>query len=77
MKFTTFDQDNDNDGGRNCAEDFKGAWWYYACHLSNLNGLYLNGDHSGQYAVGVNWETFKGYYYSLKKSEMKIRPVDF
>lgn len=77
MQFTTIDQDNDKDGNRNCAVAFKGAWWHDACHTSNLNGIYLNGDHSDQFAIGVNWKAYKGYYYSLKKAEMKIRPVDF
>ena len=27
------------------------------------------------YANGVNWRTWKGYYYSLKTTEMKIRPT--
>ncbi|CAL4240441.1 unnamed protein product, partial [Meganyctiphanes norvegica] len=70
-KFSTFDADNDIHGD-NCAERFKGGWWYGECHNANLNGLYLNGSHSS-YADGVNWETFKGDHYSLKKSEIKIR----
>ncbi|PFX33302.1 Fibrinogen C domain-containing protein 1 [Stylophora pistillata] len=74
--FTTKDQDNDHDRNRNCAIVFKGAWWYNACHASNLNGLYLRGKHSS-YADGVNWKSWKGYHYSLKRTEMKIRPVDF
>ncbi|XP_066019719.1 ficolin-2-like [Pocillopora verrucosa] len=76
MPFTTRDQDNDNRGGHNCATTFKGAWWYKHCHSSNLNGLYLRGNHSS-YADGVNWKKWKGYQYSLKRTEMKIRPVDF
>ena len=76
MPFTTKDQDNDNQGGYNCAIKFKGAWWYNGCHHSNLNGLYLRGYHSS-YANGVNWRYWKGYYYSLKRTEMKIRPVVF
>ena len=76
MPFTTYDQDNDNKGEYNCAFRFKGAWWYKDCHYSNLNGLYLRGQHSSP-SDGVNWKDWKGYHYSLKKTEMKIRPVDF
>ena len=43
---------------------------------SNLNGLYRRGRHSS-YADGVNWSRWKGFYYSLKRTEMKVRPVDF
>ena len=73
MPFTTRDQDNDNKGGHNCAIMYKGAWWYRSCHSSNLNGLYLQ----SSFADGVNWEDWKGYSYSLKRTEMKIRPADF
>ena len=76
MPFTTKDQDNDNWGGHNCAIMYKGAWWYGRCHNSNLNGLYLRGNHSS-FANGVNWFHWKGHHYSLKRTEMKIRPVDF
>uniref|UniRef100_A0A1B8Y716 Fibrinogen C-terminal domain-containing protein n=1 Tax=Xenopus tropicalis TaxID=8364 RepID=A0A1B8Y716_XENTR len=67
--FSTKDRDNKG----SCAQRFKGGWWYEACHYSNLNGLYLRGDHTS-YANGVNWSAGKGYYYSYKVSEMKIRP---
>ncbi len=70
-QFSTKDQDNDANGGH-CAQIYKGAWWYQSCHSSSLNGLYLGGNHSS-YADGVNWESWKGYYYSLKFTEMKLR----
>nr|XP_058940533.1 ficolin-2-like [Pocillopora verrucosa] len=76
MPFTTRDQENDDHVDHNCAIKFKGAWWYSKCHRSNLNGLYHRGNHSS-YADGVNWKDWKGYHYSLKRTEMKIRPVGF
>ena len=72
MQFSTKDQDNDIDGG-SCAVTYKGAWWYKHCHHSNLNGEYLGGLHD-TFADGINWEKFRGYHYSLKRSEMKLRP---
>lgn len=71
MHFSTFDQDND-ESYVNCAVEFKGAWWYKTCHLSNLNGHYYRGAHES-YADGVEWYPWTGYYYSLKFTEMKIR----
>ena len=71
MKFTTKDQDNDS-YSNNCAVQFQGAWWYFRCHYSNLNGLYLSGAHT-TFADGVNWKAWKGYNYSLKISEMKLK----
>jgi len=73
-EFSTLDQDNDSSADRECANTFKGAWWYTDCHQSNLNGLYLGGPHES-YADGVNWRQWTGYHYSLKISEMKIRPI--
>ena len=73
MFFTTKDRDNDKYSG-NCASSYKGAWWYNSCHFSNLNGLYLNGKNDPK---GVDWRRWKNTYYSVKKSEMKIRPKDF
>ena len=72
---STKDRDNDSSSG-NCATSYKGAWWYESCHYSNLNGLYHPGRHSS-YADGVNWYHWKGYYYSVKRAEMKLKPVNF
>ncbi|XP_078367311.1 microfibril-associated glycoprotein 4-like [Oculina patagonica] len=74
--FSTRDQDNDNSAGNNCASKWHGAWWYNKCHQSNLNGIYRHRNPS-PLADGVNWFHWKGHKYSLKRTEMKIRPVDF
>jgi len=72
-KFSTKDQDNDV-YRTSCAQQFKGSWWYRNCHHSNLNGYYYNGVHES-FADGVNWFPWKGYNYSLKYTEMKLKPV--
>ncbi|CAH1252209.1 TNR [Branchiostoma lanceolatum] len=71
--FSTKDRDND-EHPTSCAQWFKGAWWYSNCHNSNLNGLYHLGPHESA-ADGVNWYYWKMNYYSLKCTEMKIRPA--
>ena len=74
--FTTRDQDNDNNDKKNCASLRHGAWWYDNCHRSNLNGSYRHRNSSPQ-NDGVNWKGWKEKTYSLKRTEMKIRPVNY
>uniref|UniRef100_A0AAG5DC82 Fibrinogen C-terminal domain-containing protein n=1 Tax=Anopheles atroparvus TaxID=41427 RepID=A0AAG5DC82_ANOAO len=73
MKFTTLDSDNDT-WDENCAVRYTGAWWYAACHRSNLNGKYLRGE-TAEYATGMVWSTFRGYHHALKVAKMMIRPL--
>ncbi|XP_058976617.1 ryncolin-4-like [Musca domestica] len=73
QKFSTKDQDNDS-WSKSCAVEYTGAWWYKECHRSNLNGSYLKGQ-TKEYAKGVDWELFRGHYYSLKFVEMILRPT--
>ncbi|XP_028898581.1 ficolin-1-like [Zeugodacus cucurbitae] len=78
-KFSTYDQDNDEhiDNDVNCAEAYKGGWWYgkYECLHSNLNGLYLNGV-TKSFADGIMWKPWHGDYYSMKYVHMAIRPKE-
>ena len=71
QRFSTRDQENDA-AGYNCAQTYKGGWWYNACHNSNLNGLY-HGRSQSSIADGVIWFTLSGNDYSLKFTEMKLR----
>ena len=78
-KFSTKDQDNDSSSSSSCAMSYKGAWWYTACHSSNLNGLYAQtgAQNHTSYADHVNWQHWRGYHYSIQFTEMKIRPHNF
>ncbi|XP_016963245.1 fibrinogen C domain-containing protein 1-like [Drosophila biarmipes] len=70
MRFSTKDRKNDLDETRNCAQAFTGAWWYNACHNSNLAGQY--GDNTT--GKGLCWSTFNGKTNSLRRATMMIRP---
>ena len=75
MRFSANGTDNDV-YGQHCAQLYKGGWWYRDCHKANLNGKYLGGV-TTEYATGMCWQPWRGYHYSLKTSEMKIRPASF
>jgi len=73
MGFTTKDRDNDR-WTTNCAVEHRGAWWFRACSEAILNGEYQHDDKPVN-VIGIHWLSFSGYYSSLQKSEMKIRPT--
>uniref|UniRef100_A0A1X7STC6 Fibrinogen C-terminal domain-containing protein n=1 Tax=Amphimedon queenslandica TaxID=400682 RepID=A0A1X7STC6_AMPQE len=68
-RFTTRDNDNDNDQG-NCAQFDTGAWWYNSCADSSLNGRYFNT--ATDNTQGIVWWHWKGIT-TLKFTEMKTR----
>jgi hypothetical protein len=73
-EFLTYDAD---DGYYKCGRTYSAGWWYEDdssyCAEQNLNGLYLPATESGRQSdMGITWYTFKGDYYSLKKTVMKI-----
>nr|XP_039262854.1 ryncolin-1-like isoform X3 [Styela clava] len=68
-QFSTKDQENDQDPGKNCAESYIGGWWYNYCHHANLNGLY-----TGTSTEGLSWFKWKNTYTPFAKFvEIKIR----
>ncbi|KAI8506064.1 Fibrinogen C domain-containing protein 1 [Branchiostoma belcheri] len=73
-QFSTRDRDNDDSASGSCARAAKGAWWFYNCLRSNLNGQYHLGTHESL-GDGVHWVAWKGGNNSLKSTEMKIRPA--
>ncbi|KFB41118.1 AGAP011225-PA-like protein [Anopheles sinensis] len=69
--FTTFDRDNDI-RSFNCAEKNHGAWWYYSCGFSNLNGLRQNTTNDQR---TMSWYHFKMDLRGLAYSRMMIRDI--
>ena len=56
----------DRDTAHNCANKYKGAWWYVHCYNVNFNGFWATNDDEGMrwWSLGVNSVTF---------DEMKLR----
>ncbi|KAM9788481.1 fibrinogen like 1B [Neosynchiropus ocellatus] len=78
MQFSTRDQDNDRYLHGSCAEENKSGWWFNRCHKANLNGrFYRSGGYKGQSDDGVVWGTWRGLWYSLRHTTMKVRPLVF
>ena len=74
--FTTYDQDHDKWGSKNCAVPYRGGWWYISCHTVNLNGEYLAEGVSNPDYKGLSWNDAKpgaDRYYSFKLVEMKLK----
>jgi len=63
MKFTTYDQDNDNSGTGNCAPARGGGWWYNHCFWACLTC------NSANYA----WDTLPSIVHVVN-SRMMIKP---
>lgn len=77
-KFSTRNVDNDKivkEFGGSCAKRFTGAWWYYKCYMSNLNGKYYRGGKIPEKKFdGITWKPWTGPNYSMKIVVMKVRP---
>ncbi|CAL8337622.1 unnamed protein product [Lota lota] len=75
--FSTPDQDNDNCDTCKCALMLTGGWWFDACGLANLNGMYYSLGHNIRKLNGIKWHHFRGPSYSLHSTAMMVRPYDF
>ena len=61
--------------GKKKRPKYKGGWWHIDCYYSNLNGVYRHGEHSAT-TFGIRWNSWKEKPQSMKRAEMKIRPVN-
>ena len=75
-QFSTYDQDND-ESSLNCAVYTSGGFWHRGCFRVDLTGIYCPSSSCEVYTSGQTliWEGWRGYYYSLKKIGMRIKPV--
>ncbi|XP_034318734.2 ficolin-2 [Magallana gigas] len=72
MKFSTWDQDNDNNPYR-CAVGWQSGWWHNSCGCANPNGMYLAGETT--VIKGVTYRPWRDKYYSLKSTRLMVRRV--
>ncbi|XP_059147220.1 fibrinogen beta chain-like [Physella acuta] len=63
MMFSTIDSDNDVHT-ENCAQLYKGGWWYRNCYQTNLNGVWNDVS-----IKGIHWDRY------VKFVEMKLRSL--
>ena len=76
VPFSTKDYDNDKNKDTNIAKKLKtGGWIKKMGNMeANLFGENLGSIKTKKSWIGVNWESFRGSKYSLKKAIMSIRP---
>ncbi len=77
MMFTTRDMDQDTDGFGNCAEQWRGGWWYNRCYEANINGLNYNSPTTTP--KGITWQHGGARgdgYNTWKGAAMKIRKLN-
>lgn len=78
LPFSTRDRDRDLKADLNCAKHLSGGWWFSSCGPANLNGRYFRSIPRQRHErkQGIFWKTWKGRYYPLKSTSIKIRPAD-
>ena len=79
QRFSTPDRDNDATNNPNhlsghCAVYYHGPWWHNNCYYSLLTGKYYTSGGPWPIPYGIIWSSWKGFYYSLRYADMKVRP---
>ncbi|NXP75303.1 ANGL4 protein, partial [Ramphastos sulfuratus] len=77
LPFSTRDRDHDLKADTNCAKHLSGGWWFSTCGHANLNGKYFRSIPRQRHErkQGIFWKTWRGRYYPLKSTTMKIQPA--
>ncbi|XP_008709685.2 angiopoietin-related protein 4 [Ursus maritimus] len=78
LPFSTWDQDHDLRGDKNCAKSLSGGWWFGTCGHSNLNGQYFRSipHQRQQRKKGIFWKAWRGRYYPLQATTMLIQSTE-
>ena len=71
--FSTYDNDNDNKFDGNCAEMYKGGWWYDGCHATNPTGQYY--PHPQVAFDGITWYSVTGMHETMKFIQFRLKPT--
>ncbi|XP_055626896.1 angiopoietin-related protein 2-like [Toxorhynchites rutilus septentrionalis] len=69
-RFSTYDQDNDQNPDGSCAQYYTSGWWFKNCMNANLNGPYRQHDKDNK---TMNWFAFHNNLQGLKEASMMIR----
>ena len=74
MKFSTSDNDNDDEIDTNCAAHYGGGNWWADCGFNSINGKYGgNEDIGGQF---MRWRHFDNNDMALKSMTLMFRQAD-
>ena len=73
-KFSTRLRDNDHFPNFNCAQEYQSGFWFKKCFRASLNHPYVSRSSTRAWH-GIIWSTYKGESYSLKFTELKMRPL--
>jgi len=72
QNFSTYNRDQDQASGFNCAQEHYGAWWYRDCYHANPNGPYLTPGTTGD-GRSMNYWAFSG----SKKESLRTMKLMF